>query len=395
MILLTLFLSVAVAETVIDVRNHGAKGDDVTDDTAAIQTAIDLAQSGGAAATVYLPSGKYRINASLLVSSTPPITIRGEGPGRSFIKTSLPITAIRRRDSRTGNYFRYEGFHIWFEAKAMGSGRGLDLSFHSASIVENIAVTFQSPGVGATGNGVGFYGNDPLLAGSSPYYNRLDSIRVGCGGIAGTVGIWLDSTKMDTGSRGANANRVTGGHIAACDVGMRVFGHGNTISNLVMESIRSRHYEIGTDEFISGFNNEVMGGYHEGNSGSFLVRFGRHARGNRVEPSKVTSIGGVSHELEVLPGEALHEVLNVRTNQLVVNQRVTGDLRLRGTSATAWGNLKASPTAVRNWTLPDRSGAIPLSAEPQPDSRATNLEELKGDLNLLLKRLRDSGVIKR
>jgi polygalacturonase len=47
-----------------DVRAFGAVGDGQTDDTAAIQKAVDTAQQG----TVYLPPGVYRITA--------PITLR-------------------------------------------------------------------------------------------------------------------------------------------------------------------------------------------------------------------------------------------------------------------------------------------------------------------------------
>lgn len=46
------------ADTVIDVTNYGAKGDGLTDDTAAIQSAIDAAVNGG---TIFLPRGVYMV----------------------------------------------------------------------------------------------------------------------------------------------------------------------------------------------------------------------------------------------------------------------------------------------------------------------------------------------
>jgi hypothetical protein len=56
-----------------------AKGDGVTDDTAAIQAAIDKAKSG-TGGIVFLPSGRYRLTASLKVWSA--VRIYGVGPTR-------------------------------------------------------------------------------------------------------------------------------------------------------------------------------------------------------------------------------------------------------------------------------------------------------------------------
>jgi polygalacturonase len=44
----------------INVKDFGAKGDGVTDDTAAINVAIVAAQKQGAGAVVSLPSGRYK-----------------------------------------------------------------------------------------------------------------------------------------------------------------------------------------------------------------------------------------------------------------------------------------------------------------------------------------------
>jgi hypothetical protein len=59
---------------VVNVRNYGATGDGIADDTAAIQSLIDAAASGG---TVLLPVGTYKITAPLTLGDN--ITLEGEG----------------------------------------------------------------------------------------------------------------------------------------------------------------------------------------------------------------------------------------------------------------------------------------------------------------------------
>lgn len=56
----------AVASGWLDARGYGAKGDGVTDNTAAVQHALDTARKGGGG-TVYLPPGRYLFRGSLKV----------------------------------------------------------------------------------------------------------------------------------------------------------------------------------------------------------------------------------------------------------------------------------------------------------------------------------------
>src|SRR5690606_40471933 len=73
-------LTAPVEPMAIQIRSAG---DGQTDDTAAIQAALDSAASRGAGSIVYLPSGRYRITRTLIV---PPGTrVYGVGPTRPIL----------------------------------------------------------------------------------------------------------------------------------------------------------------------------------------------------------------------------------------------------------------------------------------------------------------------
>lgn len=60
----------------VSVKDFGAVGDGVTDDTAAIQAAIDYAVT--ACSEIFFPAGTYRITDSLILQDTVSIVLRGE-----------------------------------------------------------------------------------------------------------------------------------------------------------------------------------------------------------------------------------------------------------------------------------------------------------------------------
>lgn len=70
------------------VLKFGAKGDGTTDDTAAIQAALDSVPVGGG--RIFVPAGTYRIAAPLVVRRSG-LTLEGEGP-RSVLKLADGVT---------------------------------------------------------------------------------------------------------------------------------------------------------------------------------------------------------------------------------------------------------------------------------------------------------------
>ncbi len=77
------------AATTFSVKDYGALGDGATDDTRAIQKAIDAAQAGDG--TVFFPAGKYIISSTLSITGA--VTVQGVGyrsAGSEFVTTFAP-----------------------------------------------------------------------------------------------------------------------------------------------------------------------------------------------------------------------------------------------------------------------------------------------------------------
>ena len=104
----------------IDVRTEGATGDGTTDDTAAIQAAIDAMTSGG---VVYFPEGTYHVEDSLIVEAND-VWLVGAGIGRSIIHrdddvgTTLGAVVFNENDGVTYTGCGMAHLTINSEAKA-------------------------------------------------------------------------------------------------------------------------------------------------------------------------------------------------------------------------------------------------------------------------------------
>lgn len=126
----------------VSVKDFGAKGDGVTDDTAAIQAAINACVNKG----LYFPSGTYKITSQLSVAS--PIfaageTIRlyGDGPYNSVIAANGNFTALFVQDSAGTKGGAYDLGLINTGNPYMGGGA---VTFnHTASIGIKLRDVFQ------------------------------------------------------------------------------------------------------------------------------------------------------------------------------------------------------------------------------------------------------------
>lgn len=120
---------------------YGAKGDGSTDDTTAIQNAINAAISAGAR-VVYFPAGTYKISSVLTINTAPnSITLLGDGPQASIIKQTSTTANGITISSSSGTVTNPQIFGLQFLGPGSGSGVGVAVSAAAgASPVESLCM---------------------------------------------------------------------------------------------------------------------------------------------------------------------------------------------------------------------------------------------------------------
>src|SRR6516165_369670 len=86
---------------------YGAKGDGITDDTAAFQRALTDLGTPGHGNVLWIPAGTYKITSQLNLSSRLGVSIIGEDPATTILKWAGP--GVFSTDSTTGSMFVING----------------------------------------------------------------------------------------------------------------------------------------------------------------------------------------------------------------------------------------------------------------------------------------------
>lgn len=204
-----------------DVRNFGAVGDGIQDDTAAIQAAIDSLSvksgSGGTAirGAVFFPAGVYKITATITFRSG--TMLFGVGQASKIVAAGLSTALFRSATSATEAIWRsgLRDLYIDNTTNTVGS-IGVDMTGMNEGFLENILIENVAIGVDL--------GTSTPTMGT--FYNYLTDVRVQFA----TTGFRTAGIASETWIFAGRANSVTNGVI---------LGSGSGASHVVAMAVES------------------------------------------------------------------------------------------------------------------------------------------------------------
>ncbi len=181
-----------VASLPFNVMAYGAKGDGVTDDTAAIQAAINAAAaSTGPRAVVYFPPGHYMLSASLIVDTT---QISLVGGGEEFttqlevLGTVDPTWALIVGNTASASYVSLFGLTFKGRNTSTSTGGGILFRCTVGSIKQCRVVQFGGHGIEVDAYNSGGGGqifdvllDDVYLVQNGNSSNNSDQLSIGPG----------------------------------------------------------------------------------------------------------------------------------------------------------------------------------------------------------------------
>lgn len=241
-----------LAQTV-SVKDFGAVGDGVTDDTAAIQAAIDAAQSSGAVLVV--PAGVFKVTATLTPDNTKPLTLCGEGFGLSSNEKGTVFKLYTATDTlfyvRTNNAVA----HSYSNFSCVNASGG------STEIAMDVAGAFIEV------NNVNIYDFEYGVKAASTLYCKFDRLFVDqCDyGISlwsyGTPPFTLNSNYYN------NLVSITNTQVTDCITGIRVSGAGISMDTVDVSRFTTYGIQLGSSDF-NQTQVELSNLYFEGATGT-------------------------------------------------------------------------------------------------------------------------------
>jgi hypothetical protein len=233
----------------VDVRAFGAVGNGVTDDTTAIQAAIDSISSGN----IFFPPGTYKFSVLTVPNK---VNIIGSGTEATILDSVGTGTSITA--SAQWYHQRFQDFTLQHTNSSGTSIDMIDAKFGSSSCVFfNIQLINKS---GVTQHGIIIRGENPdtLSANSSQYNNQFINVRTGRASTEVTGNALYLFGKDDTDKR-CNANLILGGVFDGFSTGIWLNGNGNVVSKVTVNEASVAAIHIYGDN--GNYDNNFTGSY--------------------------------------------------------------------------------------------------------------------------------------
>jgi Pectate lyase superfamily protein/Collagen triple helix repeat (20 copies) len=209
---LTSVSDILIDQNFVSIKRYGAVGDGITDDTNAIQSAIDNETN------IYVPVGNYRITSTLVIGTTKDgFAMIGQGNGNGI---SAPVISGFLWDGPSGGTMMQDF-----------SNANVELA-NFTLIGRNIGYTLTHPSIGLEVKGINSSG--------SCHFNKFHNINISYIDGAGGYGIKVGSATNDDISN----NYFTKFTITFCNTCIYQLG-SNTINNFYNENIFLEYYDKG------------------------------------------------------------------------------------------------------------------------------------------------------
>jgi hypothetical protein len=238
-----------------NVKDFGARGDGSTDDTSAIQAAINAAAAKGG--SVYFPSGVYKISSTLTVSGKNPlIRLFGENSKDSLTGSSIQGAVSESGDLTTGYLFAAAQPGTSLPASNFGvaiienlnwsnyssSGKGLFIPAMLYGVVRNCNVVASKVGISMVGPPQSSFGPAPVSG-----IGCIEYCTITGNASAGSIGIY-----MSTGN-------VTASSVTGWDTGCVLIGAAPNIFGTRFE-VNNTGILLGLDTMYGTGTLQVSGG---------------------------------------------------------------------------------------------------------------------------------------
>lgn len=245
-----------------NVKDFGATGNGTTDDTAAIQAALDAAAPGG---HVYIPKGTYKTTATLNVGAD----VRVEGASSSFdAATGMQPVSIRSTHNgvavSVASGAVVENVAIWGPGYTFANSVGIS-SVRSVLKLVNVTVYGYAIGFYANQNwyttltNVGFYKNDVAMDVDYCYNFTCINLRINADRGAGVSNYWARGILVRNKSMVTLIGGAIESYILAIDLqaagSIKCFGTYFESSEAGLESRRAvgiRMWNAGSQVLLSG-----------------------------------------------------------------------------------------------------------------------------------------------
>ena len=212
----------------ISVKDFGAVGDGVTDDTAAIQAAINASPFG---AVVFIPPGQYKLSSTLNLKDG--ITLSGAGRNSATTPTTQLIFTTLTGSTpaiKVTNGSDVTLRNLYVSGRASGSGDEIQIYGNSRRIrIEDVTVNTATTG-SAINVGVGGY--------------CIQSLLMGCAALGAAYGFTVSASSTSISMIGCygNVNTVAGFNIQGTYISLSgCASDGNGLYGYLLQNAKSLH----------------------------------------------------------------------------------------------------------------------------------------------------------